>query len=319
MIFSKGFLHILFRALLIVGLAFGLTYSYLKTDLLITPVMFGLLILLAVMELTWRLHKQERTWEGFLMSIKYHDFNRVYQRQTIAPQLSAAYELITESMEALQTSREAEFQLLETVLGHVSMAVVCYNDDGEVIFTNKAFDQLLEIPGLIHIDRIQNTYPKIYEAISAIEGVRSEWVSHTNGQQLSVKVASFKRKGKGHKLISLTDIRRSLDTKELESYQKLMRVMTHEIMNSATPILSLVSVVNKKLIQGDELIELGSKDQRNIAISLQTIEKRTSDMLKFVEAYKQINRSIAPQLAPNVVKLRILSVELSSIFRNLVE
>ncbi|KYG72782.1 sensor histidine kinase [Roseivirga echinicomitans] len=296
MIFNKGFLHILIRVLLIIALAIGLVYSYLETDLSVTPIMFGLLMFIVTIELTWRLQKQERNWANFLHSVKYGDFNRTYQNQTDSKELRAAYDLITQSMETLQTNKAAEFRLLQLVLKHVSIAVLCYKEDGEVIFTNKSFDTLLDIPGLIHIDRLQKDYPKIYQVIGKKDGTPSEWIDHANGQKLFVKTESFKLKGKAHRLVSLTDIRSSLDAKELDSYQKLMRVMTHEIMNSTTPILSLIKVVNKKLIKGSELVALDTKDQKNVSISLNAIEERTAGMLKFVEAYKQINRPIQPHI-----------------------
>ena len=277
-------------------LTLALAYTYFKTSLSITPIMFGVLLLIAVAELTWYLRRQERNWARFLLSVKYRDFNRAYQKQTTSTELKEAFDLITSSMEELQSNKEAEFRLLQTVLGHVSIAVGCYTENGEVIFTNKAFDALLDLPGIIHIDRIQKSYPKIHQVMVAKEGAPSEWIDHITGQKLFIKTESFKLKGKGHRLISLTDIRSSLDAKELESYQKLMRVMTHEIMNSTTPILSLIRVVNKKLIDGDELVSLNTKDQQNVSKSLNAIEERTSGMLKFVEAYKQINRPIEPHL-----------------------
>lgn len=298
MIFSKGFFQIFIRIILIVVLAFSLAYTYFETDLSITPAMFGALIFILVVELTWHLQKQERNWANFLTSVKYGDFNRTYQKHTNSKELQAAYELITQSMETLQTNKEAEFRLLQTVLRHVSIAVVCYKENGEVVFTNKAFDTLLDIPGLIHIEKLQKEYPKIHQVMVTKEAAPSEWIDHANGQKLFIKTESLKLKREALRLVSLTDIRSSLDAKELDSYQRLMRVMTHEIMNSTTPVLSLIRVVNKKLIRGSELVDLDAKDQRNVSISLNAIEERTSGMLKFVEAYKQINRPIQPHLEP---------------------
>ncbi|GAB5526885.1 MAG: sensor histidine kinase [Roseivirga sp.] len=294
MIFRKGFFMIFIRVVLIVALAFSTVYTYLETELSITPAMFGALILIVVLELTWRLQKQERNWAGFLQSVRYGDFNRAYQNQTNSKELQQAYELITESMETLQTNREAEFRLLQTVLRHVSIAVICYKDTGEVVFTNKAFNTLLNLTDFIHIDKLKELFPKIHQVMVSEEGAPSEWIDHENGQKLFIKTESFKLKGKAHRLASLTDIRSSLDAKELDSYQKLMRVMTHEIMNSTTPVLSLIRVVNKKLIREEELVTLDAKGQKNVAISLNAIEERTSGMLKFVEAYKKINRPISP-------------------------
>lgn len=308
MIFKKSFLLIFIRVILIVAMAIALAYTYYQTELSITPVMFGLIILTLTIELTWLLHKQERNWANFLQSVKYGDFNRAYQKQTHSKELRDAYELITESMETLQTNKEAEFRLLQTVLRHVSVAVACYKESGEIVFTNKAFNTLLDIPGLIHMDHLADQYPKIHQVMSTKEGTPSEWIDHDNGQKLFIRTESFKLKGKAHRLVSLTDIRSSLEAKELDSYQKLMRVMTHEIMNSTTPIVSLIRVVNKKLIKGTELVNLDTKDQSNVAISLNAIEDRTSGMLKFVEAYKEINRPLAPHLASVATKDLIDSV-----------
>lgn len=308
MISKKGFFLIFIRVLLIVGFSIGLVYSYFQTELYITPIMFGVIILIITLELTWRLQMQERNWASFLQSVKYGDFNRTYQRKTNSKELEEAYDLITQSMETLQTNREVEFRLLQTVLKHVSSAVVCYQEDGEVVFTNKAFNVLLDLPGLSQIDSLAIDYPKIHQVMVAKEGAPSEWIDHANGQKLFAKVESFKLKGKALKLVSLTDIRSSLDAKELDSYQKLMRVMTHEIMNSTTPILSLIRVVNKKLIKGSELVALDVKDQSNVSISLNAIEERTSGMLKFVEAYKQINRTIQPHLEPLESKVLVESI-----------
>jgi len=304
MIFSKGFLIVLIRVLLIVAFSIGMVYTYLETDLSITPYMFAALILIVSVELTWRQQAQERNWASFLQSVRYGDFSRVYEKKTHSKDLQNAYQLITERMESLHTDREAEFRLLQTVLRHVSVAVICYRENGEVVFTNKTFNTLLELVSLIHIDRLAEDYPNIHQAMTNDTISSSEWIDHKNGQKLLLKSEAFKLKGKAYKLVSLTDIRSSLETKELESYQKLMRVMTHEIMNSTTPILSLIRVVNKKLIKEGELVALAPKDQKNIATSLEAIEDRTSGMLKFVEAYKQINRPIEPHL--ELIESRVL-------------
>jgi len=291
MIFSRRFWFILLRVVLIVSLALGLTYTVFETDLLVTPAMFGLLVLIATIELTWTVQKQERTWARFLQSVKYQDFNRAYQKQS-SKELDEAYELITHSMEDLQSGKQAEFRLLQTVLGHIPVGVACYNEEGKIAFTNTAFEELLGLKALVHINKLKKDYPEVYQAMADPGSFSTEWIDHKRSKKLLVRTERFELKGERLNLISLTDIRSSLDAKEIESYQKLMRVMTHEIMNSATPILSLIRVVNKKLIEDEELKLLEKKDQKNIAKSLQAVEERTAGILKFVEAYKKINKNI---------------------------
>ena len=293
--FRVDFVKILARVLLLILWVYGMVYTYLTTELMITPVMFALLMFLSVVELSWFLQRQERSWIGFLESIRYQDFNRTYKKQA-SKELSDAYELISQGMEELQSNNQAEYRLLQMVLGHISIGVVCYREDGHVIFTNKSFDALLDIPALIHMDRLKIAYPLMYEVMTQTEASPTGWIDHRNGQKLFVKTESFKLKGINHQLASFTDIRSSLDTKELESYQKLMRVMTHEIMNSANPILSLIKVINKQLIEGDTLNQPDARGQRNIATSLLAIEERTSGILMFVSAYKEINRPLRARM-----------------------
>lgn len=293
--FRRRALQILLRVLLLIIWVLGMVYTYLTTELIISPIMFGLLTIISVVELSWFLQKQERNWVRFLESVKYRDFNRSYHKQA-SDDLRDAYELITQSMEELQSDKQAEYRLLGTVLGHISIGILCYKEDGHVVFTNKTFDNFLDIPGLAHIDRLSVSFPEIYAVISNPESNSGGLVDHVNGQKLLVKKESFKLKGISHQLVSLADIRSSLEAKEIESYQSLMRVMTHEIMNSTNPVLSLIRVVNKKVISGDKLKQLESKDQQKIVTSLQAIEERTSGILRFVTAYKEISRSVQPRL-----------------------
>ncbi|NQZ78587.1 MAG: GHKL domain-containing protein [Ekhidna sp.] len=295
MAFRKGLLFIILRVLVLVALILGTTYAYAETDLIITPLMLALFSLISISELIWYLDRQQRSWIRFLESIKYQDFNRVYHKQ-ISKELGLAYEMITEEMEKLQSNNRAEYKLLETVLGHVSVGIACYQDDGSIVFSNKSFKDLLNIPALISVDKLLESHPKIYEVLTQPQPHSSGWVDHEGGQKLLVRTEPFKLKQVNHTLVSLTDIRNSLDTKELESFQRLMRVMTHEIMNSANPILSLIQVVNKKLIKGHQLIDLPEKDQSKVAISLEAIEERTSGILRFVNAYKEISKPIQTRL-----------------------
>jgi len=295
MIFSKGFLLILLRVVLIVILAFAIVYTYNETDLKVTPYMLGGLLLIITIELTWRLFQQERTWAQFLNSIEFEDFNRAYQYKTNNKELRDAYGIISARLEEIKTDRAAEFRLLQTVLKHIGVAVICFEKSGMVLFANMSFNQLLNIEGVSDIKHLANHNESLYEALVNNSSNSTDWVIHGVDQQLAIRVEEFKLKGKSMKLASLTNIKSALELQELASYQKLLRVMTHEIMNSTTPILSLVRVVNHKLINDEKLNELSEKDQRNTAKSLMAIEERTDGVLQFVNAYKQINKPLEPK------------------------
>lgn len=296
MTFSKGFLHILWRVLLLAVLALGLSYSLVKTEFVVTPAIFGLFILISIAELYWFLRRQERNWSRFLLSIEHHDFTRSYQQFQESKNLRDAYELITKAFEQVRRQQESDHLLLKTVLKHIPIGLACYSMEGEVTFANDPFLKLLGRKVAPSVTQLRKLVPGLvknaFESGSGPVEMTEEYLS----KRLLIKTESFTLMGFEYKLLSVMDVSHTLETHELESYQKLMRVMTHEIMNSTTPILSLIKVVNKKLVHSEGLHELSGKDQVNIGKSLHAIEQRTEGMLAFVEAYRKINKPIEPAL-----------------------
>lgn len=285
---------ILIRVVILTACLVGGVYSYFQTDYVITPIMFGIFALIAVIEMTWHLQRLERSWSQFLLSIRHRDFNRNYVNQTESGQLDEAFELITESFEQLKTEKQAEDRLLQMVLGHISIGLFCYRTNGEIVFSSKAIKTMLGFETFIKIENLRDRFPDIYTLFTSDRSVDAEVVEGIGEQRILIKIETFTLQKEDYRLVSMTDIRSTLDANELDSYQKLMSVMTHEIMNSATPILSLIQVVNEKLVDRGQLKSLGTKDQKNIAISMHAIEARTRGMMKFVEAYREINKEFNP-------------------------
>jgi signal transduction histidine kinase len=111
--------------------------------------------------------------------------------------------------------------------------------------------------------------------------------------QLAIQATEFKLREQRYVLASIQNIRMELEEKEMEAYQKLIRVLTHEIMNSMTPISSLASSVND-LLKSPERGEPVRVDTDEIREAVQTIEKRSRGLLHFVEAYRNLTRIPKP-------------------------
>ncbi|MDW3193420.1 MAG: sensor histidine kinase [Cytophagales bacterium] len=297
MIFSRGFFQILWRVLLLAVFAWLMSYSLVKTEFVVTPAIFGLFCLISITELYWFLRRQERNWYRFLLSIEHQDFTRSYQQFHESKQLRDAYELITRSFEQVKRQQESDHLLLKTVLTHIPIGLACYDAKGESVFANELFLNLIGRKLAPKARQLKTFIPGIRDEVWKEEAPPAELIEQLWQKRVLIKTESFKLLGHSYKLFSFMDISHTLDSNELESYQKLMRVMTHEIMNSTAPILSLIQVVNKKLVAEHGLNELEPKTQLNIGKSLLAIEDRTQGMLEFVEGYRKINKSITPQLA----------------------
>ncbi len=294
MSFSRYDLLILLRVVIMFALLAASSTTYFLTDYIVTPIMFGVLALVMTLELIWSLKRMERAWSRFLISMAHRDFNRSYREYGDYPELREAFELITRSFEALNTQIEADYQLLKTVNRHVKIGLVCFQSNGKVVIANHSLLELLGLSHLTDINELADRFPKLHTAIASGNDLKGEVITEQGLEKLLVRTEPFALKGESYRLGSIYNLTSTLEINELESYQKLLRVLTHEIMNSSAPILSLIQVVNQKLISGEQLNALNEKDQRSIAISLKGIEDRTSGMLSFVNAYRTVNRDVSP-------------------------
>lgn len=293
--FSRYDLGIYIRVTVLFALITAANASYFLTDFIVTPIMFALMALIATVELVWRLKRMERAWSGFLTSIAHHDFSRSYRGFGEFKELEKAFDLITSSFEQLNTQSAADYQLLKTLYQHVKIGLICYKPSGEVIISNQSVLKLLKLPHLTSIHDLSSDYPKLYNALTQTTDMRGEVITDQYLKKLLIRTEPFVLKGEPYRLASIYNLTSTLEINELDSYQRLLRVLTHEIMNSSAPILSLIQVVNQKLLDEDKVQSLNEKDQRNIAISLRGIEDRTSGMLSFVNAYRVVNRDISPK------------------------
>ena len=285
---------IILRICLLTILIVSAVISVYETDYVVTPVMFSLLAVLVAAELHWHLGRTRRMLSRFLLSIKHHDFSRYYKIQSADEELHQAFDLITKSFEDLETQKHADYRLLQTVSEHIKIGLACYSLEGQVTFSNKAFKEMLRMESFAKMDTLARQHPEIHKCLIADKPTPEMLIATSDHGKFLLKTEAFTLQDQGYRLASLYDIKSTLDTNELESYQKLMKVMTHEVMNSATPVLSLIQVVNKKLIKDEQVLTLAQNDQKNIAFSLKAIETRTASILKFVEAYRKINKPITP-------------------------
>jgi len=123
---------------------------------------------------------------------------------------------------------------------------------------------------------------------------------NTNGEilQLLLSAIEFRMKNQNMKLISFYNIQEELEEKEIEAWQKLIRVLTHEIMNSITPISSLASTVNHMLKDSNEEKSNSVESLNDIREAVSTIQKRSEGLVNFVNKYRDISKIPKPNFQP---------------------
>ena len=202
--------------------------------------------------------------------------------------------------EAKFRNREQE-QYYSLMLEQVATGIVVMNESGNVLQANSAAKNLLNYPTFYHIEQLKRIDANLFNTFERlINGETHQFLKLTyknNITQLSLRATSFHSHGENLRIISVHDISHELDAKELDSWMKLIRVLTHEIMNSITPITSLSeTLLRYYAFSDDSPANINDKTISNTIKGLELINERGSGLIRFVESYRKLTKLSKPIL-----------------------
>jgi len=312
--FKNFRLGLIVRSLLLSIFIFSSIYSSYKNEWYVTTVVSFLFSIVFLIEIIRYAEKYKRSLIEFLLSIKSRDFLStsidVSDKKT-KDLLRTAYQTILGEFRNIRIDKEVQYHYLKTMIEHIKTALFSFDENGKIEFINITASELLEVYTNQNIQKIDSIDKNLFNLISNLKSGETDLIKIKIKDELlhlSLYVTEFKIQDKKIKLVSLQNIKQELEYQELESWQKLIRVLTHEIMNSVTPISSLSNAINETLDEtnGDktELSNLSDDDFNDIISSLKTIENRSKGLLKFVSSYKQLTRIPKPDFKEiNLVEL----------------
>ncbi len=281
-----------------IGLFF---YVLLKTQLFAALVILGLLIINQVWILYRTVDRTNRDLTRFFESVKFGDFTQAFREKSPGGSFSKLHGALAEVMAAFRKARaekEEQALYLQTVVQHVGIGLLVFQPSGEVDLINDAARRLLKVLQLKNIRNLESEYPDLVQTLLQMKPRERALVRIDRGDEqfhLSLYASEFKLRGWAFTLVSLQDIRSELEEKEIEAWQKLIRVLTHEIMNSMTPISSLASTV-QDLVNESCGSERESEELEDIHTALRTIQKRSEGLLHFVDGYRNLARISKPNV-----------------------
>jgi two-component system, NtrC family, nitrogen regulation sensor histidine kinase NtrY len=217
---------------------------------------------------------------------------------------------MNEALNKVRQSRkekDSEHQFFKNIVQHVGMGLLTFKRDGSIQIINNAAKRLLRIEKADRLNDIRPVSEDLVEAFLKLKTGGRELVRVKSGDetvQLSIFAIELTLRGEEVKLISMSNIQSELEEKEMEAWQNLVRVLTHEIMNSVTPISSLATLVEEELqrkIINDDLV-LQKDDAQDMHLSVQTISKRSEGLIKFVREFRSLTHIPKPKLAEVPVK-----------------
>ena len=302
MIFKNFRLNVLVRVILLCGLSLVFAAVLTQTGWFFTPLVIGILILLITINLITYLEKTNKDLTNFLLSIKQGGFTSIFtsgHRGSKYGELSEAFNEVIAEFQKLNIEKESHYQYLQTVNENIGVALISFSEDGNIEMINNAAKNLLQKPYLTNIRDLEKIDSELYKVAAKLNSGEKEMVKTSIGghtYDLSVQAKEFVVKDKNFKLILMQNLKSELEQKEVEAWQKLISVLTHEIMNSVTPIVSLTNAINSILNTEDghrrNISEIHEEDIEDIYLSLKTIENRSKGLVKFVNAYKDFSKTL---------------------------
>ncbi len=307
MVFKSFRLNVVIRCLMLGISLFALFYLITQTTLYATSIVVILVVAYETYALIRYAEKTNQELTRFLLSIRYADFTQSFSakgRGKSFDELSEAFSEVVRQFQKIRTDKEEHSLYLQTVVQHIGVGLIAFTPDGAVTLVNNAAKRILGVHQLIDIRSLRRISEEFVDVLmKLVPGQKSLIKVELYGEllQLIIYATEVKLRGQTQTLVSIQNIQSELDEKEMEAWQKLVRVLTHEIMNSLTPISSLASTVNEMLTpdsaNGGPGKTVTSETMKDIRGAVQTIEKRSQGLLHFVDAYRNLARIPRPNFS----------------------
>lgn len=275
----------------------------------------GLLLAAGLLaEFVHYLNRSNRDLADFLAGLRYEDYALTFGTQATpatAGQLRAAFNQINQSFKQLSRQKEAQHAYLQKVLGLVNTGILSFYDPhapaadlgpaggapGEVRWLNESLKQLLGVPYLKNIQALQKRDAALYDVLLALKSGESRTV-RLHQQPVLLSATAFTDEHGRTVLVAFQPVREVREETEAQAYQKLLRVLTHEIMNSVAPIASLADTLHQ---QWEAAAAGPAPLPADVGRGVAVIRRRSEGLLHFTQTYRQLSKLSAATFQPVAV------------------
>jgi nitrogen fixation/metabolism regulation signal transduction histidine kinase len=282
-----------------------LLFFTMRSNYIIAPVITAVVLAFQIASMIRYLDKTNRELTSFLQSIRFAEFNRTFQIEGMGGsfnELNKAFNEVIQDFQRVRAEKEESFHYLQTIVQNIDVSVIAYSSDGNIELINKTAKKLFQLSSIKNIKALEGLSPELVETLLGIKPGENKLVKvqfEDDILQLAIYATTIKVKDKLIYLVTIKDIQNVLEEQETEAWQKLIRVLTHEIMNSITPIASLSSTLDlmlKGLVAENDKADLliSTETVGEIQEALQTITKRSTGLLHFVNTYRNLTRIPKP-------------------------
>jgi len=301
---SKKFKSTVVIRILLITLTAVIFYESIGSESIpLTPILFLFLLIFQVVFLLKFLDKKNTEIASFLDSIEFDDVSAsftVSDSKEPLNKINQEFNKVLKKYQAVRKEKEADYQYMKNIVQHVGIGLITFRKDtGDIQIMNAAAKKVLRVSHLSNINELKTLNENLVDIIVRLKtGGRDLIKLEVGGEliQLAVFAIELHLRGQEYKLISLQNIHTELEEKEMEAWQNLVRVLTHEIMNSITPIQSLAATVEGELKSQIDEGKLDTVEVEDIQLAVQTIQRRSQGLIRFIQDFRNLTRTPKPKL-----------------------
>ncbi len=297
--FKKFSWLIIFRTLLTIVTVIILAQALVKDGYHITSVMLLLLLIVQLVELVSFVSKTNAELVRFFDAVRYADFSQRFEHKHVGSgfdEMGQAFNDILARMQASRHHQEREIKHLKALIEHVPVPLISIHQNEKITLWNNSARRLFGCHHVTKLDDLAQFGQYFSEQLKALPiGKRDLIDIMIDGQEhrLSISATQVFSANSTETLLSLQDIQSELDLAQLQAWQDLVRVLTHEIMNSITPVASLAKTATdivEEVRRNSQLPQQINEDLDDVSQAVATVARRSEGLMKFVSSYRRLTR-----------------------------
>ncbi len=296
---------IFLRVLLILGICLLFAFLFANGEYIFTQFILLSIIVLLSSELIRFTRKSSRELTKFLFAIRHGDMSVNFSEDRLAPyfrDLAGAFRDVIQAFKNVKIEKEAQFQLLQLIIDRISFGIIVFNSRNEIALMNKTAAKILGT-GMAgdwnYIKKVNPVFAREAEGLGNEGKKLAEFEMNQTLVQLSLTSNFVKMLDEDCRIITFHDIQEEIEQKEIEAWFRIIRVLTHEIMNSMTPLSSLTETMLMLLDDNsgsqNPPYAMSETNIEDLRAAVRTIHSRSEGIIRFVEAYRQLTNIPMPE------------------------
>lgn len=297
--YNRFYLSLFLHVILIVLLAAGFVYFLFETQQVTTALLFLVLIPLVAGRLIYYLNRTNRLLGTYFTYLNENDPTLAWSSEYVERNfrgLRISLQGIMEELKKARIEKEIQARYLHTIVENIDAGVITINSTGKIQLMNKAAARFLNASHILNIDDLDRIHEQLGSNMKKLLPGRTMVEKFmVNGQvcMLSMKATKMVNQGEDFTIFTLHDIRSQMEEQEINAWKKLIRVITHEIMNSITPITTLTLAIRKKLTgkkREKGITKIPDEDIDTALSGTEIIEERSKGLIHFIDEYRKITK-----------------------------